>query len=59
MDARFNKDTLKLVIPSAFDHLRGTDAKIEMSVSNTMQPLSLLYGHNIITDSIGYIFVNT
>ena len=30
-----------------------------MMVSNTLQPLNLLYGHNLVTDSIAYIFVNT
>ena len=30
-----------------------------MSVSNPIQPLNLFYGHNIVSDSIGFIFVNT
>ena len=34
MDARFNKDTLKLTIPAAFEHLKGSDAKLEMAISN-------------------------
>ena len=59
MNGRFDKDTLKLTIPAAFEHIKGSDAKLEMSVSNSVQPLSLCYGHNIVTHSIGYIFVNT
>ena len=59
MNCRFDKDTLKLSIPAAFDNMKGSDAKLEMSVSNPVQPLSLCYGHNIVTNSIGYIFVNT
>ena len=34
--SRLNRDTLKLVLPTAFELLRGTDSKIEMTVSNTI-----------------------
>ena len=30
-----------------------------MAISNTIQPVNLHYAHNLVTDSIAYIFVNT
>ena len=59
LTTRFNKNNLALELPDAFDHLKGSDASIEMSVSNTLQPLNLFFGDNLVTDSISYIFVNT
>ena len=59
LTSRFDKDTLKLEIPQAFSYIKGSDAKMEMSVSNTLQPLTLLYDHNLVTDSIAFVFVNT
>ena len=50
---------MALELPDAFEHLKGKDAKFEMSISNTLQPLNLFYGHNVVTDSIAYVFVNT
>ena len=55
----FNKDTLALEIPHAFEHFKGRDTKLELVLSNTIQPLKLHYAHNIVTKKIAYIFVNT
>ena len=56
---RIDKDTLKLGLPAAFKNLKGKDAKLESSMSNTLQPLNLFYGHNKISESVAYVFVNT
>ena len=36
MAKRFNKETLTLSLPDAFDNLKGRDAKMEMVISNTI-----------------------
>ena len=54
---RFDRSSLTLKIPGAFEHLKGKDANFEMVTSNTLQPLSINYHHNIVTNSIAYIFV--
>ena len=62
---RFDKNTLTLEVPHAFEHLKGMEQRgkksnnIEMVVSSTLQPLRLYYAHNIATKKISYIFVNT
>ena len=56
---RFDKDTLKLEMPQALENLKGNDSKVEVVMSNTIQPINLFYAHNIVTESIAYIFVNT
>ena len=33
---RFNRSTLSLKLPSAFEHLKGSDAAFEMVTSNTL-----------------------
>ena len=38
--------------------MKGKDANFEMVVSNSIQSLKLQYTHNIIKNSIAYIFVN-
>ena len=50
---------MKIDIPSCFEHLKGEDANFEMVTSNSIQPLNLVYHHNLVTWSIAYIFVNT
>ena len=55
---RFDRNTLSLKIPAAFEHLKGNDANFEMVTSNTLQPLNLHFHHNIITKSVAYIFVS-
>ena len=37
----------------------GNDANFEMVLSNTLQPLRLIYEHNVVTRSIGVVFVHT
>ena len=51
MTNRFNKDTLALQLPKAFEQLKGKDAEIEIILSNNLQTTNLLYDHNLITDS--------
>ena len=55
---RYERSTLTIRIPECFDHLKGEDANFEMVTSNTIQTTYLCYVHNIVTESIAYIFVN-
>ena len=55
----YDKNTFHLSIPQCFDALYGVDAKFEMSASNTLQQLKLVYNHNIITRAIAMVFVFT
>ena len=32
---------------------------MEMVISNSIQPVNLFYAHNLVTDKIAYVFVNT
>ena len=59
MAKKYDKETLALKLPDAFDNLKGSDAKLEMIQSSTIQPVNLFYDHNRVTNSIAYIFVNT
>ena len=58
LKTRYERSTLTIKIPECFDHLKGEDANFEMVTSNTIQTTHLCYSHNIVTDSIAYIFVN-
>ena len=55
----FDKEYLSIEIPKAFENLKGRDAKFEMVTSNSLQPLHMIYEHNIVTRTIAYIFINT
>ena len=58
-NTRFSTEDLTLLIPDVFENLISKDAKFEMAISNTVQPLKLFYDHQVITDSVAYIFVYT
>ncbi len=45
--------------PSCFDNMKSSDANFELVGSNTLQPLRLVRQYNIVSRSIGVIFVNT
>lgn len=55
----YDKNTLTLKIPDVLTHMSNKDAKTELLTSNTLQTLNLILSHNIITDTIAYIFINT
>ena len=63
MTNRYDKENLTLKLPEAFDHLSHVSdqekLKFEMVKSNTLQPTKLVFEHNIVTQTIAYIFVNT
>ena len=63
MSNRYNKETLTLQLPLAFDRLvyisDQEKLKFEMVKSNTLQPTKLIFEDNIVTDTIAYIFVNS
>ena len=50
---------MTIMLPMAFDHLRGKDANFEMVSSNTIQPIMMHFQENVLTNSISYIFLNT
>ena len=39
--------------------MMNKDASIELVTSNTLQPLNMIFSHNIVTHSVAYIFINT
>ena len=47
-----------LMIPDCFDGLQSEDANFETSASNSLQPLRLIYEHNVVTDKTAVVFVN-
>ena len=56
LNNRFDKRTLSIDLPKAFDNMKGKDAKFEFVLTSTIQPLKLHYDHNIVKKSIAYIF---
>ena len=56
---RVNRIDLTVTIPLAFEQLKGDDASFEMVTSNTIQPMKLMYQHNIVVDKKAMVFVNT
>ena len=60
INTRYSTEDLTLEIPGVFDNLSSQDAKLEMSISNTVQPLKLFREHQQVSESsIAYVFVNT
>ena len=59
MKERFDRNTLSLRIPQAFDQLKSKDAEFEMVTSNLLQPLAIFFKDKIVTESMAAIFVNT
>ena len=53
----YDKNTFQLTIPKCFDALYSVDANFEMSASNTLQPLKLVYSYKIITSAKAIILV--
>ena len=54
----YSKDNLSIRLPDAFDRLRGKDTLFEQVVSPTIQCLTMIYSHNVVTRTIGAIFVS-
>ena len=59
IENRYDKNTLKLEIPESFEYIKATNENLEITASSTIQPLNLFYEDNFVTETIGYIFVNT
>ena len=59
INTRYSTEDLTLVIPSVFENLSSQDAMLEMTISNTVQPLKLFREHQVVSDSIAYVFVYT
>ena len=47
----YDKNTFQLQIPECFDALYSVDANFEMSASNTLQPLKIVYNYYIISNA--------
>ena len=58
MNSKLDKTNFFIKLPDVFDKLKSKDAKFEMVVSGTIQPLKLFYSENVITHSKAVIFVN-
>ena len=43
--------------PDVLDRLKGRDVNFEMVTSGTLRPLRLFYTYNVVTETIGFIFV--
>ena len=56
LDAGYEKARFTLQIPEVFELLEGRDNAFEMIQSNSLQPLGLVYQHNVMTKSIGVVF---
>ena len=59
LQQKFDRETLSCEIPDAFEYMKGKDVKFEMVTSNTIQPTKMIYKHNVVTEKIAYIFVNS
>ena len=59
MESQYSKDDLRFEIPGQLSNIDFVIPGSEIIKSNTMMPLRLLYSHNIVQQSIAYIFVNT
>ena len=59
LKSQYDRTTFSIEFPDCFNDLLGNDASFEMALSNTLQPLRLIYEHNVVTDSIGVIFIHT
>ena len=57
--SRLDRPTLSVEFPKVFNSLLGTDASFELSSSNTIMPLRLIFRHNIATLRFALILVNT
>ena len=56
---KFDRINLSVKLPEVFEQLKGSDAMFEMVTSNTIQPLNLLYQHNIARTKYVAIVVNS
>ena len=55
----YDKNSLTLRLPTVFAQMTNKDANIELVTSNTLQPMKMIFSHNIITHSKAFIFINT
>ena len=56
---RFDGSLFQLNIPSCFDYAQTQETVIEITTSRNLQPLKLLYRHNVVTGSEVLIFYNS
>ena len=54
----YERNFFSLTFPKVLDQMYSGDANFETSASNTLQPLRIYYSHNVVTHSVGIIFVN-
>ena len=55
----YSRIDFTIMIPDAFEKIKASDANFESSVSNTLQPLKLVYCHNVSTRTLAVIFLHT
>ena len=58
MTSQFSNETLSLKVPDCFEYLttKDGDTKFETVTSNQLQPLNMIFSHNIVTKTVAYIF---
>ena len=58
MTSEYSNDTLSLKVPDCFDYLtaKDGDTKFETVTSNGLQPLNMIFSHNVVTKTVAYIF---
>ena len=55
----FSDPEFQIVFPDILDGLRSEDANYEMAMSNSIQPLNLLFYHQRVVKNILTIFMST
>ena len=55
----YSKETLIFEIPKQLKEIQKKARGAEMITRNSIQPLKLIYAHNIVKKSVAYIFINT
>ena len=59
MDKDYDHRYFSIQLIDCFDDLVGRDANFEIVASQTLQPVKLHFSHNVVTESIAVIFLNT
>ena len=59
METQYSPNNLVFDIPRQLADIESEAPEVEIIKSNSLQPLKLVYAHNIVQRSIAYIFVNT
>ena len=59
IERSYCRTTFTLDFPSCCEDLKFDGSNFEMGASNMLQPVKLVYNHNIVTNAVAVIFVHT